>query len=439
MNLSQNWRVSHMSAVNRSQKLLLSAEFLFDINPLKKYQVLFDHLDASVLGDRSQGPGRNPVSKPALLRALIYKCLKPLPTLSDLVLELADNPSIALKCGLDPSCVPPVERFSSFLRDTDNAIFQKVRNSLVKELITIGEISGKCLSIDSYPVPANVKENNLKTNVKNRFDKNSIPKGDPDCRLGVVVEFRTSAKKVSYFWGYRNHAITDMPSELPVAEVTKPANVHDSKLFIPMFRQAKNDFSLKPEIVLADSLYDSEKILSFVIDELKAKPRIARNYRWHARRPVRLCSKGNPVCIAGFEMIYWGKFRDRGKIRRKFCCPITHSKKFAKRHPVCPWNHPAFLKGKGCFTYLRGDRDIRKSIDYGSQLFKEQYNMRTGSERLASRLLTLCMQDPSVRGLSATANHCSVAHIAVLLVALTAAKSGHKDKIRFIKNFLPNL
>jgi hypothetical protein len=65
--------------------------------------------------------------------------------------------------------------------------------------------------------------------------------------------------------------------------------------------------------------------------------------------------------------------------------------------------------------------------------------MRTGSERLASRLLTLCMQDPSVRGLSATSNHCSIAHIAVLLVALTAAKSGHKDKIRFIKNFLPNL
>jgi hypothetical protein len=206
-----------------------------------------------------------------------------------------------------------------------------------------------------------------------------------------------------------------------------------------MFRQAKNDFSLNPKIVLADSLYDSKKILSFVIDELKAKPRIARNYRWQARRPVKLSSEGNPICITGFDMIYWGKFKDRGKIRRKFCCPITHSKKFEKQHPTCPWNHPAFIKGKGCTTYLRGDRDIRETIDYGSQLFKEQYNMRTGSERLASRLLTLCMQDPSVRGLSATANHCTIAHIAVLLFALTATESGHKDKIRFIKNFLPNL
>ena len=239
--------------------------------------MLFDNLNTEAFNEKPRHPGRHPVPKPALLRALIYKCLKPLPTLSDLVLELADNPSITLKCGLDPSCVPLVERFSSFLRDTDNDILQKARNSLVRELIAIGEISGKCLSIDSYPIPANVKENNLRTNVKDRFNKNRIPKGDPDCRLGVVVEFRTSAKKVSYFWGYRNHVITDMPSELPVAEVTKPANVGDSKLFIPMFRQAKNDLSLNPDIVLADSLYDSERILSFVIDELKAKPARYKN------------------------------------------------------------------------------------------------------------------------------------------------------------------
>jgi len=184
-----------MAVVNRSQKLLLSAEHLFDINPLKKYQVLFDNLNTSAFNEKPKQPGRHPVPRSALLRALIYKCLKPLPTLSDLVMELADNPSVALKCGLDPSCVPPVERFSCLLRDTDNNIFQKIRNSLVQELIAIGEISGKVLSIDLYPIPANVKENNLKTNVQDRFDKTRIPKGDPDCRLGVIVEFGTSRRR----------------------------------------------------------------------------------------------------------------------------------------------------------------------------------------------------------------------------------------------------
>jgi hypothetical protein len=428
-----------MSKIYRNQKIFLSAEYLFDINPLEKYQILFDHLNTSALNEHHQGPGRHPVPKPALLRALIYKNLKPLPTLSDLVLDLGDNPSITLKCGLDPSHIPPVERFSSFLRDTDNTLLQTTRNSLVKELITLDEISAQTLSIDSYPVLANVKENNLKTTAKDRFYKHCIPKGDSDCRLGITVHFLPSGKKVSFFWGYRNHTITDMPSELPLLETTKPANVADPNLFIPLFRQLRDTFNLSPKVVLGDSIYDSEKILSFVINDLKAIPRIARNYRWKTRRPVRLSSRGNPLCLAGFEMIYWGKFTDRGKIRRKFCCPITHSKKFAKLHPRCPWNHPTFLKGKGCVCYLRGDYDIRKSIDYGSQSFKEQYNLRTGSERLASRLLTLCMQDPSVRGLAATANHCTIAHITVLLIALTATKTGHNDKIRFIKNFLPNL
>jgi len=428
-----------MQRIDRNQKIFLSAEYLFDIKPLEKYQILFDLLNTSALNEHPQGAGRHPTPKPALLRALIYKNLKPLPTLSDLVLDLGDNPSITLKCGLDPSRIPSVERFSSFLRNTSNTLLQTIRNSLVKELISLGEISTQTLSIDSYPIPANVKENNLKTNVKNRFDKHLIPKGDPDCRLGVTVQFLPSGKQVSFFWGYRNHTITDMPSELPLLEITKPANVADQNLFIPLFKQAKETFNLSPKVILGDSIYDSEKILNFVLYELKATPRIARNYRWKAHRPLSLSPRGNPLCLAGFEMIYWGQFADRGKIRRKFCCPVTHSKKFARLHPVCPWNHPNFLKGQGCVCYLRADYNIRRNIDYGSQSFKEQYNLRTGSERLASRLLTLCMQDPSIKGLNATANHCTIAHITVLLIALTATKTGHNDKIRFIKNFLPNL
>jgi hypothetical protein len=64
--------------------------------------------------------------------------------------------------------------------------------------------------------------------------------------------------------------------------------------------------------------------------------------------------------------------------------------------------------------------------------------MRTGSERVFSRLLGVCMQNTPVIGLKATASHVTIVHITVLLVALTAAKSGLNDKVRFIKSFLPN-
>jgi len=58
-------------------------------------------------------------------------------------------------------------------------------------------------------------------------------------------------------------------------------------------------------------------------------------------------------------------------------------------------------------------------------------------ERGFSRLLALAMQNPTVVGLIATRNHCTIAHITMLLVALAAHREGFPDKIRYVKSFLP--
>jgi len=111
-----------MSTFNPQQRLLLSAEYLLDINPLKKYELLFDNLDCSPLkGHTHNAKGRPPVLKPGLLRALIYKNLKPLPTLYDLAVDLVDNPSIALKCNLDPPS-PDFRTFSPIQNQNSNKI-----------------------------------------------------------------------------------------------------------------------------------------------------------------------------------------------------------------------------------------------------------------------------------------------------------------------------
>ncbi len=47
------------------------------------------------------------------------------------------------------------------------------------------------------------------------------------------------------------------------------------------------------------------------------------------------------------------------------------------------------------------------------------------------------MQNPPVVGFKATTNYVTIAHITVLLVAITAAKNNVLDKVRFIKSFLP--
>jgi len=136
-------------------------------------------------------------------------------------------------------------------------------------------------------------------------------------------------KEPRYFRGYRNHSITDCNSELPLWESTKPANVQHTPLFIPLFKKLLEHFTFAIQAVMGNAAYDSEGTLRFVIDEPYALPKVARNPRWERLREVAVSSTGTHICIAGFEMLSWGRFTDRGTIRRKFVCPITYSKKFA--------------------------------------------------------------------------------------------------------------
>ena len=433
-----------MDSIFHKQSLLFPPEDVSQKH-LQKYDLLLSNINFSPLKNQHT-TGRIPTPKDAILASLIYKNISSIPTLSDLIRELNEHPNLAYKLGFLPSAsMPSVERLSSFLRDTPNDILQSIREDLVRKLIAAGEIAGRFVSTDSCPVAAHVKENNLKTVVKERFNKTKTTKGDPDARLGVIVTFPSeSQKKISFFWGYRNHVVTDALSELPISEITKPANIHDSKLIIPQLMHIKETFSLPIEAVIADSAFDSALIIEFIVKELGAKPVSAKNPRGGTQNTnLKISSEGSPSCIAGFDMISRGIFYDKSQNRKrhKFICPITASKKFAKKVPVCPWWHPKFLNGSGCITYLRVDVDenIRKSIDYGSETFKKLYNLRVSSERIFSRLLSLCMQTPSVTGLNAISNHCTIAHISVLAVALTAVKTDQRDKIRFVKTLFPNL
>lgn len=423
------------------QDLLFSIESALDIHPLDNFKTLFDNLKADHL-DSNYVTGRKPFSQQSLLKAIIFKNLTGLPTLTELSIVLKNNPSAAIRCGfniLKP--LPSVERFSEFLRSKNNNELQTIRTQLIHELVWRQLIKGNYLSIDSCPLLAKIKENNLKTNVKGRFNKQRICKGDPDARLGIMVTFSKSKKEIRYFWGYRNHVVIDAKEELPVWEITKPANVQDSVMFIPIFNLMQQQFQFDVHAVMADGIYDTASILNHIITTLKAKPRIARNPRNTKDKPERKFSKaGNPFCDAQLEMLARGTFYDKAqnRWRRKWVCPIHHSKKIARNFFVCPVFHPKFFSQKGCYAYIRVDDDIRNQIDYGSESFKKDFNMRTGSERVFSRLLSICMQNAPVIGLKATANYVTIAHITVLLVALTAAKSNMKNKIRFIKSFLPN-
>lgn len=195
---------------------------------------------------------------------------------------------------------------------------------------------------------------------------------------------------------------------------------------------------------MANGIHDTAAILYYIINTLKAKTRISINQRnTHIpsnNKEIRYTKTGNSICDSNLEMVSRSIFYDKkqNRWRYKWVCPLYHSKKYQYKFIVCPVFHPKFFTQKGFYSYKIVDNDIRKQIKYGSKSFKKDSNLRAGSERIFSRLLSSCMQKPSVIELIATSNHCTITQITVLLVAVTATKRNVKDQIRFIIAFLLN-
>jgi transposase len=403
-----------------------------------RYDLLFERLPH--LEEERAGTGRPPFSSDTLLKGLIYKAIRGIRHLTELAFELHNNSAIRPILGLSLyKSGPSVERFSRFLRSADNQILQSVRKKLLLELIQEKVIEGTSISLDSCPIPAQVKQNNLKTSVKNRFDKTQIVPGDPQARLGVIIHFPNPfQKKVTYFWGYRNHIVSDNASELPLGEITQPANVSEVNLALDLLKEVSDSLKLSPQTVTADAHYDAENILKFIFEQMRAIPIIPRN-PGSAQGENYTIIKGKIHCLAGLEMYRKGKMhvKKAGISYCQYCCPINYGKKQTE-HMFCPILHEKFIKGKGCNVLIRLSPSVREKIPYDTEYFKEEYHKRTSVERIFSRLLAIAMQNPTVTGLNAVSNYATIAHIAVLLVALAAYQSGNRDEIRFVKSFVPN-
>ena len=146
-----------MRKFNPKQKLLLSAEYLLDLKPLRQYDLIFANLDLFPLEEHISHTGRPLIDRQSLLKALVFKNLRGLTNLSDLVNELSDNPSLSLKCGFNiQKPIPTVETFSAFLRDTPSDSLRYLQTKLVSKLFRLKQIKGKYLSIDSVPIKANI-------------------------------------------------------------------------------------------------------------------------------------------------------------------------------------------------------------------------------------------------------------------------------------------
>ena len=158
---------------NFQYSLFYNLQTFIESSPLyRKYYFLFKALDLSNINDKNVGVGCTGFSRRAILRALIVKNLEGIQSIPRLVEYLENYPVIAEMCGFNMlKKLPDETQFYRFLKHTKHSELEKIHHKINQVLIDQGIISTDTFILDSKPILAASKENNLKNPQRNTSNK----------------------------------------------------------------------------------------------------------------------------------------------------------------------------------------------------------------------------------------------------------------------------
>ena len=419
-------------AVIYRQEILQDITFFTSAPKAQFYDKLFLNLDLSEFPEYTAKTGRNGFSKRALLCAFIVMKCECFSCITDLIDYLNNNLIIAHYCGFNIMKPLPSHRtVDRFILELNNDLLKKLMKSQVLKLSKMGIIDTSFIALDSTPVSANTRQNNPKSFAKNKFSKDNQPRSDKDCGLGVhTASNQHNERNFEYYWGYKNHILVDCITGLPIYELTTSDNVSDSTAALDILSQTNSFLSVDECTFLADKGYDVKAIYNTVKELYHGEYVIPLNKR-NTKDPKKLAS-GHPICEAGLAMHKNGKLSDNGRTRQKYCCPLKNSKCAS-----CPCYHKNWNNGKkhrGCTKYVTISDDYRLSIDRECISFKKLYALRTEAERYNSRFKQTGQERLWGHSFNAAQNLNSVAHIALLAVALAAIVTKSNSSYRCLKS-----
>lgn len=329
--------------------------FFYDLQELirnapliRKYYLIFQALDLSALPDKNYGTGRTGYSRHAMLRAFVVKHLQGLKSVPELIDYLNSIPPLLEMCGFQLGHLPDESQFYRFLQKTKNSTLKAIHQKANQLLIESDFVSLDEFIMDSKPVLAATKENNLKNPHRNTKDKTKRPKRNPRATLGYYSCQVSDGKKENllFFWGYRTHTIVTKEG-ICLVEKTLPNNITDADVAVSLISELKRRFRFKKgAIFIGDKFYDVRELYTFIVEQMKSHPYIPINPR-NQKQDKTFGPHGCPVCDAGLEMKSAGRWIEGNRQRIKFRCPIKASKKFAAQFgDTCPAKHPSFDTGK---------------------------------------------------------------------------------------------
>ncbi len=274
-------------------------------------------------------------------------------------------------------------------------------------------------------------ENNPRVYVDGPYNVTRIPKGDPDCRLGIKkssnqqqADGSTKEKKEGLFGYGSGVAVSTDPvyGEVVHAESTLPFNAADVSYYRTLFDHSVLALGAYPTHVAADAAYDFWYVYQTIAATGPGIAAIAPND--HGQQRVRREADGTPYCSKGLLMAASYRFRhSRGYAAQRFRCPLLFPDKTGQS---C--DHEQFTKGKGCVKDVNMEKGglMRSLIDRDSPLYHAVYSQRTGAERINSRAKELGIERPKVRNIRSVRNLNTLIYLVLNVRTLAKARSINK-------------
>lgn len=294
---------------------------------------------------------------------------------------------------------------------------------------------GETLAVDVKHIYAWVRENNPRVYVDGPYNVKHIPRGDPDCRLGIKKSSNqeqpdgSSKEKKEGLFGYGTGiAVSTDPvyGEVVHAEYTQPFNAADVSYYRPLFDHSALANQQYPTHVAADAAYDFWFVYHSIATTGKGIAAVAPND--HGQQRVRRDADGTPYCSKGWLMTPSYRFQHtRGYQAQRFRCPLLFPEKTGQS---C--DHEQFLKGKGCVKDANMEKGgmMRSRLDRDTPLYHAVYIQRTGAERINSRAKELGIERPRVRNIRSVRNLNTLIYLVLNVRTLAKAKSINKGLLQ---------
>lgn len=434
---------------------------------VQQYRAFFALLDWSLVDHwQAQRSSRGRPSHPesAYLKALLVRIKEGLSYTKQLREFLVNHPLLVIELGfhlvLDPSqpygfdverTLPTRYWLGEKLRQLDRQLLQDLLAGTVQALHAEIPGLGETVAFDVKHIYAWVRENNPNVYVKGKYDVSYIPKGDPDCRLGVKKSSNQEPddgtegqptdgsnhtnkkkKKVSLFgYGTGVAACTDpVYGDVVLAEYTLPFNEADVTYYRPLFGRTVVALNQFPTSVAADAAFDFWYVYETVAQGFGIA---AIPLNTHGHEEVPRDPDGTPRCWAGLRMHPTFQFQHtRGYRVQRFRCPLLFPEPTGA---TC--QHAQFVKGKGCVKDPNWEKGglMRALLNRDGPLYHAVYTQRTCCERINSQAQALGIERPKVRNGRSVANLNTLIYLVINVRALQRAKSINAELFSTPKGF----